>query len=145
MDNRIEDAMIHTLVIELWKFFNTMHSIAWIKDFFLGKDIKSKQIGFQTLALNKQTLDYLYKASLLTQERAEEINEPLLNNIPNLVGSWNYMFKKNQEQIKTAIDENFFKAELYLSPDKNIYENMPFAKAETKQENVNVTVDNLSD
>lgn len=120
MNYEIQDTMMNSLMIETWKNINTMHNVMWPKDVFLNKDIKSKQIGFQTLAFHKNAVDYFYKATLLTQDQIEKMAEPLLKNIPVVPEGWSDMFKKNQEQIKKTVDESFVKAESFLSSDSDV-------------------------
>lgn len=51
--------------------------------------------------------------------------ECILENTPGHPEGWNNMFKKNQEQIKKAIDECFVISESYFSPDSDEIKSQP--------------------
>ncbi len=139
-EGKMQDTMINDLMIDMWKSVGDMPIVKWMKDASSMKDIAPKQIGIQTLGFQKSAVDNIYKATLLVQEQAEKMAEPLSKNIPGIPEGWSDILKKNQEQIKKAVDESFVKVESYLSSDNSLAKKSQPAKAEKKQKKAETSV-----
>ncbi len=136
----MQDTMMNNFMIDMWKSINDMPTVKWMKDVSLDKEIEPNQIGLQTLSFHKNAVDNIYKATLLVQEQAEKMTEPLLQNFPGIPEGWSDMVRKNQEQIKKAVDKTFVNAESYLSPDNVVKKKSQPAKAEKRQEKAKTTI-----
>ena len=123
--------MINNLMGDMWKNVGNMDAGNWMKDIPGVTDMDTNKIGLQILDFQKNVFETIYNAMLQTQEQAEKMVEPLLKNIPGVNDEWKDILKKNQEDIKKAVDENFVKAESYFSPAASASKKAAPEKAET--------------
>ncbi len=107
--------MMKNLMDDMWKSVGDIKAENWMKDLSPIKDIDPNKIGLQMLGFQKDTFNTIYNSMQQTQQQVEKLTEPLLKNIPGIPDEWKNTLKKNQEDIKKAVDESFVKAESFLS------------------------------
>lgn len=123
--------MMKNLMGEMWKGVGSMNNTNWMKDIKLMEDMDPTKIGLQMLDFQKNTFNNVYSKMLLIQEQTEKMVEPLLKNTPVVPEEWGNILKKNQEDLKKAVDESFVKAESYLSSAGSAIKKEKSPEAET--------------
>lgn len=100
--------MMNNLMGDMWKSVG-------MKDMNMMKDMDPTKIGLQILDFQKSAFNNTYNAMMQIQQQTEKMAEPLLKNNPVVPEEWKNMLKKNQHEMKKAIDDGFVKAESYFS------------------------------
>ncbi len=128
--------MMKNIMGDMWKGVGDMKAENWMKDLSPIKDLDPEKIGLQLLDFQKNAFDSIYDAMQETQQQVEKLAEPLFKNMPGVTDEWKNMFKKNQAEIKKAVDESFVKAETYFSSACSPIKKAKSTKAETTKEKV---------
>ncbi len=119
---------------DMWKGLGDMNTENWMQDLSAVNSIDPKKIGLQILDFQKSAFDNACNSMEQTQKQVEKMADPLLKNIPGLPEEWKSMLKKNQEDVKKAVDEGFAKAESYFMTTGNPVKEAKTAAAETPTE-----------
>ncbi len=88
---------MENFVNDMWKNVGGMNSMM--------KDVDPSKIGLKVIEFQKNTFSKTYDAAQQLQEHAEKIMEPILNINPAATQEWSKILKKNQEEMKSAIDK----------------------------------------
>lgn len=80
-----------------------------------AENLDPTKIGLQILGYQKSAFENFYSLMVQIQQQTEKMVEPLLKNTPGIPEGWKEQLKKNQAEMKKAIDDGFAKAESYYS------------------------------
>ncbi len=98
--------MIKYVMGDLWKS---------VGDINLNEDMSSEKIGLKILDAQKSVFDNVYITMLQIQQQTEKMVKPLLENNSVVPEELREILKKNQKDIKKAIDEGFDQTKSYFS------------------------------
>lgn len=98
--------MIKYVMGDLWKS---------IDDINLKEDMSSAKIGLKVLDAQKSVFENVNITMLQIQQQTEKMVKPLLANNSVVPEELRNILKKNQVDIKKAIDEGFDKTKAYFS------------------------------
>ncbi len=126
--------MMKNMMGEMWQGVGNINAENWIKEIYPVTNMDPNKIGLQILNFHKSAFDNACNSMQQTQQQVEKMADPLLNNIPGIPEEWKNMLKKNQNDIKKAVDDSFTKAESYFTSTSNPVKETKSAAAETPTE-----------